>query len=728
LQPIAQGVGTALVGAFKALVPVVQGAWTVVAGVARVMASHAGAVKAFALAATAVFLAFKGYQILVAAGLALRTFALTVESALGPIGLIVAGVTAVAGLFLTLGGNASKSSADVQTFTDAIKADSGALAENTRQAVVNALEKQGALAAGLKLGLTTHTLTDATLGNASAMQAVNDALAATRTHLEANHTAVSSAHVYIKGAIDDGSKLGAAYKTVSEAVNNTTGEIHSAVAAYQRTSSAMKTTAAAVAATAGTLHVQTNAAYLDASAQSRLRDASDNLKDAQKALNGVLSATTRALSNAAAAVAWQQSLNDLTQTVKTNKGAITGHTDAALADKAALIQNMQTIDDHANQMHKSGKSWQDVTGYITKQYGELRQHATNAGIDAGAVDDLAKKVKLFPPDIKRKIDVDTAAASAALDNFRAAQASASIRVPVTTYFAGGFQVGNMHTGIGARAAGGPIVGPGGPTADRVPIMASNGEHVLTADEVQQAGGQGAVYRMRRLIRSGALKFARGGAVSSLMSVIRQAGFSGSAADVMYGIVEAESGGNRFAHNTNSSTGDNSYGLAQINMIGSMGPARRAQFHLASNNALFDPLTNLRVAYSLSSHGRNFSPWTTFTSGAYRQYLGGGQNATVAALASPWRTSAARRCGSTAGRTTRRCRRRRTRRRGRVVGVERGGVPRRTSGRTRCRGSTRCWAVSAAPRTARRSTWARRVSGWWSGRSRRRGASWRACRG
>jgi hypothetical protein len=379
---------------------------------------------------------------------------------------------------------------------------------------------------------------------------------------------------------------------------------------------------------AGTLHVQTNAAYLDASAQSRLRDASDNLKDAQKALNGVLSATTRALSNAAAAVAWQQSLNDLTQTVKTNKGAITGHTDAALADKAALIQNMQTIDDHANQMHKSGKSWQDVTGYITKQYGELRQHATNAGIDAGAVDDLAKKVKLFPPDIKRKIDVDTAAASAALDNFRAAQASASIRVPVTTYFAGGFQVGNMHTGIGANAAGGAIVGPGTGTSDSIPRYLSNGEHVLTADEVQQAGGQGAVYRMRRLIRSGALKFARGGAVSSLMSVIRQAGFSGSAADVMYGIVEAESGGNRFAHNTNSSTGDNSYGLAQINMIGSMGPARRAQFHLASNNALFDPLTNLRVAYSLSSHGRNFSPWTTFTSGAYRQYLGGGQNATV----------------------------------------------------------------------------------------------------
>jgi hypothetical protein len=107
------------------------------------------------------------------------------------------------------------------------------------------------------------------------------------------------------------------------------------------------------------------------------------------------------------------------------------------------------------------------------------------------------------------------------------------------------------------------------------------------------------------------------ASQDLMSLIHQAGFTGDAANTMYGIVMAESGGNANAHNGNAGTGDNSYGLAQINMLGSMGEARLKQFGLAAYNDLYDPLTNLKVAYALSDGGRNFTPWTTFTSGAYR---------------------------------------------------------------------------------------------------------------
>lgn len=102
----------------------------------------------------------------------------------------------------------------------------------------------------------------------------------------------------------------------------------------------------------------------------------------------------------------------------------------------------------------------------------------------------------------------------------------------------------------------------------------------------------------------------------LMSLIHEAGFTGDAANTMYGIVMAESGGNANAHNTNASTGDNSYGLAQINMLGDLGPQRLQQFGLSSADQLFDPLTNLRVAYQLSGGGQNFTPWSTYNSGAY----------------------------------------------------------------------------------------------------------------
>lgn len=110
-------------------------------------------------------------------------------------------------------------------------------------------------------------------------------------------------------------------------------------------------------------------------------------------------------------------------------------------------------------------------------------------------------------------------------------------------------------------------------------------------------------------------------MADLMTLIRRAGFSGDAARTMYAIVMAESGGNARAHNPNAGTGDNSYGLAQINMLGDMGPERRRQFGLKTNDDLFDPETNLRVAFALSNGGKNFSPWTTYTRGTYKQYLG-----------------------------------------------------------------------------------------------------------
>src|SRR5690606_39250480 len=63
----------------------------------------------------------------------------------------------------------------------------------------------------------------------------------------------------------------------------------------------------------------------------------------------------------------------------------------------------------------------------------------------------------------------------------------------------------------ARAAGGPIFGPGTGTSDSVPAMLSAGEHVWTAAEVQAAGGHGAVEAMRRWVKTGQ-RFADGGRV------------------------------------------------------------------------------------------------------------------------------------------------------------------------------------------------------------------------
>jgi hypothetical protein len=111
-------------------------------------------------------------------------------------------------------------------------------------------------------------------------------------------------------------------------------------------------------------------------------------------------------------------------------------------------------------------------------------------------------------------------------------------------------------------------------------------------------------------------------MASLMSILQQAGFRGEGLKMAYAIAMAESSGNARAHNGNAGTGDNSYGLFQINMLGGMGPERRSRYGLSSNEALFDPLTNAKVAYKMSNGGKNWGPWSTYGNGAYKTYYGG----------------------------------------------------------------------------------------------------------
>lgn len=100
--------------------------------------------------------------------------------------------------------------------------------------------------------------------------------------------------------------------------------------------------------------------------------------------------------------------------------------------------------------------------------------------------------------------------------------------------------------------------------------------------------------------------------TELKDVLYEAGFRGKDLVEAWGTAMKESTGRPFAHNKNSNTGDNSYGLFQINMIGSLGPARREQYKLKTNNDLFDPLTNAKIAYQMSNGGKDWSAWHGLT--------------------------------------------------------------------------------------------------------------------
>jgi hypothetical protein len=94
----------------------------------------------------------------------------------------------------------------------------------------------------------------------------------------------------------------------------------------------------------------------------------------------------------------------------------------------------------------------------------------------------------------------------------------------------------------------------------------------------------------------------------LKSILASVGFKGEALKQAWAIAMKESTGRPYSHNQNRKTGDNSYGLFQINMIDSLGPARRKQFGISSNEMLFDPVINAKIAYKMSNKGKNWSAW------------------------------------------------------------------------------------------------------------------------
>lgn len=109
------------------------------------------------------------------------------------------------------------------------------------------------------------------------------------------------------------------------------------------------------------------------------------------------------------------------------------------------------------------------------------------------------------------------------------------------------------------------------------------------------------------------------------SILRAAGATAQEATTLTAIAGPESGYRTEAHNGNSSTGDNSYGLFQINMLGSMGASRLKTFGLTANEDLYDPVNNAKAALSIL-RSQGLKAWTTYTSGAYKQYLPGAQTA------------------------------------------------------------------------------------------------------
>jgi hypothetical protein len=106
----------------------------------------------------------------------------------------------------------------------------------------------------------------------------------------------------------------------------------------------------------------------------------------------------------------------------------------------------------------------------------------------------------------------------------------------------------------------------------------------------------------------------------LKVLLETVGFEGLGLKKAWSIAKRESNGRPLAYNGNRNTGDSSYGLFQINMIGDLGPTRLEKFDLQSNKELFDPVTNAEITYYMTNGGSDWSSWKGMTPRAKEFYL------------------------------------------------------------------------------------------------------------
>jgi murein DD-endopeptidase MepM/ murein hydrolase activator NlpD len=150
------------------------------------------------------------------------------------------------------------------------------------------------------------------------------------------------------------------------------------------------------------------------------------------------------------------------------------------------------------------------------------------------------------------------------------------------------------------------------------ILGFEVEDPETPSSGQQGQGQG----QQGQGQQGSDPIPSGGKASpeQIARIAKTAGIPEKNIPTMVSIALAESGGNIGArYNPDGNTGEDSYGLWQINMDPRYADERLKLFGIDSKKELFNPVTNAKAAYEIFKQ-QGFDAWTVYRTGKYRDFL------------------------------------------------------------------------------------------------------------
>lgn len=120
-----------------------------------------------------------------------------------------------------------------------------------------------------------------------------------------------------------------------------------------------------------------------------------------------------------------------------------------------------------------------------------------------------------------------------------------------------------------------------------------------------------------------------------VDALKSVGMDRANARIGAAVATAESSRDLMVLNNTPATGDYSVGGWQVNYYGSLGPGRTKQFGSPRSLALGGLGRQAHAAFVIwQEAGDSWTPWSTYNSGAYRQYLHGGGGGTSPPGGSP----------------------------------------------------------------------------------------------
>ncbi|RHA38744.1 phage tail tape measure protein [Cellulomonas rhizosphaerae] len=203
---------------------------------------------------------------------------------------------------------------------------------------------------------------------------------------------------------------------------------------------------------------------------------------------------------------YEQSLDDATKALKDNGRTLELDTQKGRDNQAALDDIAKSGLDVVESMRANGASQKELQKAVRATRADFIAQAEKMGMSKSAAKKLADQLGLIPKKVDVDVAVDTQRATDALNRWITLANGRHVKITVDQV--GGKQYQFAPGASIARAEGGPIIGPGTGTSDSILARVSNGEHVITAAEVQAAGGHGAIEAWRSSLRG----FATGGRV------------------------------------------------------------------------------------------------------------------------------------------------------------------------------------------------------------------------